>query len=1088
MFNLRVLCQDHPQRTIALVTTDHVLIFHYNATDTGAKTTPRCQVEFSDISSVDLGSYRPLGAGYGTLGLITLNEDVFVCVVTGASQAATVRPGETVSRIDNVGFYCLNRPEYEYGLDYETGSQFAAEERAVGEGKEVVTDHPFLALKKLLGDGSFYYSLDFNLTDRLQNRADKSAAFDIDTLDEDMLWNSYMINPLLLFRSHLPPSDKAKLDASQLLTCVIRGYSGTLKVPATISILPQVRTSFPSLLTIISRQSSRRAGTRFNSRGIDDDGNVANFVETEMILWIAPGIAFSYAQVRGSVPIFWEQAPGLIPGQQKIEVTRSGEATQHAFNQHFETLELRYGAVHVVNLLSQLRSGEADLTAKFREHISRSSLRQKEGSPIPGRRSLLRVTEYDFLAETRGPAGYEASNQIKHELADSLDGFAYFLSEDVTRSATSTPDKEDVVNNPSVIMQQEGVFRTNCLDCLDRTNLVQTIISSMALESFLSQQGGRLSSDIQMRHSTLWADNGDALSKIYAGTGALKSSFTRHGKMSLAGALADARKSATRLYVNNFTDNARQKTIDLLLGRLANQIPVYLFDPMNDLVTEELSRRASEYSSTRHVRLWVGTFNVNGRNEGPGTDLSPWLFPESGEADEDPTIYAVGFQEIVDLSPQQIMSTDPSTRKVWEKAVQQCLNQRARMKGTSKYVMLRSGQLVGAALIIFVKLDSLKEIKNVEGTTGLSGIAGNKGGCAIRFDFSNTSICFVTAHLAAGFANYDERNRDYETIDRGLRFQKNRSIADHDTVIWLGDFNYRIGLGNQIVRDLVMQRDYQKLYDNDQVCSELLNLQMIAGRAFQFYSEGPIRFAPTYKYDVGTDNYDTSDKSRIPAWCDRILWRGANVRQTQYQTAQLRVSDHRPVWSIFDCVIDVVDVGLRDRLRRLLYREKQHDALSNSVHLLDLDEDDSVAQLSIAPGLPPASSDRTRWWLDQGAPSKAIVRPPSEEFVPNPKRKSNPFSLDAQPDWIPKSSLMGHGTDPRKDRKPASECKLDHEQIAPYRTSEATCTNFPRMPPNPVSGPSQGTWAASQSHTWATDLLGDGAEEQIEWKPLLPER
>lgn len=109
--------------------------------------------------------------------------------------------------------------------------------------------------------------------------------------------------------------------------------------------------------------------------------------------------------------------------------------------------------------------------------------------------------------------------------------------------------------------------------------------------------------------------------------------------------------------------------------------------------------------------------------------------------------------------------------------------------------------------------------------TGLSGIAGNKGGCAIRFDFSNTSLCFITAHLAAGFANYDERNRDYETIDRGLRFQKNRSIADHDIVVWLGDFNYRIGLGNQIVRDLISQCDFQKLYDNDQVSHLLGNLE-----------------------------------------------------------------------------------------------------------------------------------------------------------------------------------------------------------------------------------------------------------------------
>ena len=56
-----------------------------------------------------------------------------------------------------------------------------------------------------------------------------------------------------------------------------------------------------------------------------------------------------------------------------------------------------------------------------------------------------------------------------------------------------------------------------------------------------------------------------ALSKIYAGTGALKSSFTRHGKMSLAGAIADARKSATRVYINNFADNRRQNTIDMLL-------------------------------------------------------------------------------------------------------------------------------------------------------------------------------------------------------------------------------------------------------------------------------------------------------------------------------------------------------------------------------------------------------------------------------------------------------------------------------------------------------------------------------------------
>lgn len=109
MLNLRVLCRDHPQRAIALVTSEYALIFHNSTTNTGSKAAPRCQVEFTDVASVELGAYRALGAGNGTLGLITLNEDVFVCVVTGSSQAATVRPGESVFRIDNVNF-CASHP------------------------------------------------------------------------------------------------------------------------------------------------------------------------------------------------------------------------------------------------------------------------------------------------------------------------------------------------------------------------------------------------------------------------------------------------------------------------------------------------------------------------------------------------------------------------------------------------------------------------------------------------------------------------------------------------------------------------------------------------------------------------------------------------------------------------------------------------------------------------------------------------------------------------------------------------------------------------------------------------------------------
>lgn len=177
----------------------------------------------------------------------------------------------------------------------------------------------------------------------------------------------------------------------------------------------------------------------------------------------------------------------------------------------------------------------------------------------------------------------------------------------------------------------------------------------------------------------------------------------------------------------------------------------------------------------------VGTFNLNGRTHGIDEDLSAWLCPEE-IGDTQPEIVVVGFQEIVELSPQQIMNSDPTRKQLWEQAVRATLNTRAQEIGGEKYVVLRSGQLVGAALCIFVRQSVLSNIKNVEGSvkkTGMSGMAGNKGAVAIRLDYANTQICFVTAHLAAGFANYDERNKDYATISNGLRFQRNRSIDDH---------------------------------------------------------------------------------------------------------------------------------------------------------------------------------------------------------------------------------------------------------------------------------------------------------------------
>ncbi|KAI5466610.1 SacI homology domain-containing protein [Mariannaea sp. PMI_226] len=1033
--------RDFPFRSIAIVSSSHALILRYTTSTSeaiangiltsvassrprgtsGESPVSKCMVEFVPVSDRLLQNYRRLTHRpiYGTLGLIAVGGDVFLSVVTHASRTATVRPGETVERIAGVAFHCLSSATYDDVVplepiepEFSDSASVHTQSSTYGQGlsrREVVIEHPCHDLRNLLSNGSFYYSTDFDLTNRLQDRPINSNSFEIDNFDDGYLWNSFMISPLVQFRSRLMPMEREALDASRILTSAIRGFCKTMTIPQSASPVKALNTGMPSYLTLISRLSCQRAGTRFNARGIDDDGHVANFVETETTFWSPSGTLFSYAQVRGSVPVFWEQAADLIPGRQKITVTRSPDGTQPAFNKHFEELEQTYGAVHVINLLSETKPGEVELSNLYRNGVRHCPL-SRPGPDGSWDHALLRETNYDFHAETKGPAGYEAARDIRRYIEDSIDGFAYFLSEE----ANDASEAHNGVGHSRlvVVLQQEGAFRTNCLDCLDRTNLIQTIISQMAVEAFLGHRGEFAAPDFWMRHSSLWADNGDSLSRIYAGTGALKTSFTRHGKMSLAGAVADVRKSVQRIYHNNFVDPSRQITIDMLLGRLVGQGPVHLFDPISDFVSYELTKRSAEFSSTTSISMWVGTFNLNGRTEGIDHDLGPWLFPPS-MGDAQPDVYVVGFQEIVELSPQQIMNSDPTRKQMWETAVKGNLNERQKRLGGEKYVLLRSGQLVGAALCIFVKTSALANIKNVEGSvkkTGMSGMAGNKGAVAIRFDYANTHICFVTAHLAAGFANYDERNRDYATIHHGLRFQRNRSIDDHDAVVWLGDFNYRIGLSLETAKALVKKREFGVLYENDQ-----LNLQMIAGLSFPFYSEARITFPPTYKFDIGTDDYDTSEKARIPAWTDRILRKGSHLRQLLYDSAPLKFSDHRPVHALFDCKVSIINEGVRETISQELYQRRKAevgDATANMGTGLgdDTEDEDLIGYDSIEPGLPPASSDRQKWWLDNKQPARAAIPVPrdsnNQSMGLNPNRPSNPFGQSEEQDWIsiPRSS------------------------------------------------------------------------------------
>lgn len=123
-------------------------------------------------------------------------------------------------------------------------------------------------------------------------------------------------------------------------------------------------------------------------------------------------------------------------------------------------------------------------------------------------------------------------------------------------------------------------------------------------------------------------------------------------------------------------------------------------------------------------------------------------------------------------------------------------------------------------------------------------------------------------------------------------------VLDHEICIIHGDLNYRIdSIPRNTVIEAVKARNLPKLLDRDQL---LASRRKNPGFRLRSFMEAPITFAPTYKYNVGTDEYDTSEKRRAPAWCDRILYRGVGkIKQLEYRRHEIRVSDHRPVSGTF---------------------------------------------------------------------------------------------------------------------------------------------------------------------------------------------
>uniref|UniRef100_A0AAR2IXE1 Synaptojanin-1 n=1 Tax=Pygocentrus nattereri TaxID=42514 RepID=A0AAR2IXE1_PYGNA len=846
-------------------------------------------------------TYTKMLDAYGILGVLRLNlgDSMLhsLVVVTGCSSVGKVQDSE-VFRVTATDFVSLKNDP--------------SDEDRIAE------------VRKVLNSGSFYFawsssgvSLDLSLNAHRRIREDTS--------DNRFFWNQSL---------HLHLKHYGVNCDDWLLRLMCGGV--------------EIRTIYAghkqAKACVISRLSSERAGTRFNVRGTNDDGQVANFVETEQVIFLDDKVS-SFIQIRGSIPLFWEQ-PGIqnsvqgillhlnqtrhsgthrkdvkphLVGSHRVKLSRGFEANAPAFERHFTALRRLYGKQVIINLLG-MKEGEHMLSKAFQSHLKASE-----------HVSAVKMLNFDYHQMVKGGKAEKLTTVLKPQIGKFLDecGFFYYSAE------------------TGIERCQTGTLRVNCLDCLDRTNSVQAFVALEMLPQQLEAMGltekPQLVARFQEVFRTMWSVNGDSVSKIYAGTGALD------GKAK-AGKLKDGARSVTRTIQNNFFDSSKQEAIDIL--RLGSTLNSDLADKARALLTTSslyasprvllgMCQSHHKYTRPKKIRVCVGTWNVNGgkqfrsiafRNQ----TLNDWLLdapkiaghPEFQDSKvHPPDIFAIGFEEMVELNAGNIVSASTTNQKLWAAELQKNISR------DHKYVLLASEQLVGVCLFVFIRPQHAPFIRDVAVDTvktGMGGATGNKGGVAIRMLFHTTSICFVCSHFAAGQSQVKERNDDYAEITRRLSFPMGRLLYSHDYVFWCGDFNYRINIPNEEVKELIRQQNWDALIAGDQLVE-----QKNAGMVFRGFIEGKLDFAPTYKYDLFSDDYDTSEKCRTPAWTDRVLWKrrkwnfdrtaeemelnvvGLPVSEDDqhpwspgelkyYGRAELKTSDHRPVVAVID--VDILEV------------------------------------------------------------------------------------------------------------------------------------------------------------------------------------
>lgn len=383
-------------------------------------------LSYSKVLTIEKFSCNLYESEAEVLNKVTLYDIVKPHAILGTLKIGSidflvyVKVGQSVGLIDEAEIFKVKEAELLPICDDIIANNLSQDVRSFITGVK-----NFLAL-------GFFYSFHYDLTNSRQKQIKNKSDSIFNSAERKFFWNFNLYKKFV--------TTEKKVISKIWMVVMICGYVG---------ITEQILGNTLVNLCLISRRSIYHAGTRYNTRGIDDEGHVANFCESEQIVQCANHIA-SYVQIRGSAPIFFQQT-GMTA---QTQITRIPEMASPAFLRHVEEIQKDFQMTFFVNLMNNNKPNERTITQNMENQIKMNNLKS---------------CKYYF---------FDFQNQCKYDNYENIDTFIKNLDSVFNIFKFYCED----TNSGEIHKEQCGAVRTNCLDCLDRTNVIQTRIAWKMLE------------------------------------------------------------------------------------------------------------------------------------------------------------------------------------------------------------------------------------------------------------------------------------------------------------------------------------------------------------------------------------------------------------------------------------------------------------------------------------------------------------------------------------------------------------------------------------------------------------------------------